>query len=131
LEVAVVHVGLHEVGRRTHIDVTQCGYLELGVEFGSEPDPPRIRIQLAAIALQRAQKRSNTGVVVSLSRRIGPTAAPVGLVLIVILQRRIPRDAEIAGCEVGEERLFTGPAIAVTLVASCLTAEKRIPICFL
>ena len=56
LEVAVVHVGLHEVGRRTHVDVAQRGYLELGVEFGSEPDPPRIRIQLAAIALQRAEK---------------------------------------------------------------------------
>src|SRR6266404_5033538 len=117
LEVAVVHVGLHEVGCRTHVDVAQRGYLEFGVEFGSEPDPPRIRIQLAAIALQRAQKGSNTGVVVSLSRRISPIAAPVGLVFVVILQTWIPRYSEIAGCEVGEQRLFTGPAIAVTLVA--------------
>src|SRR5713101_7404604 len=131
LEVAVVHVGLHEVGRRTHVDVAQCGYLELGVEFVSEPDPPRIRIQLAAVALQRAQKGSNTGVVVSLSRRIGAIAAPVGPILIVVLQRWVPRYAEVAGCEVGEQRLFSGPAIAVTLVASCLTAEQSIPICFL
>src|SRR6266478_4814730 len=56
LEVAVVHVGLHEVGCRTHVDIAQRGYLELCVEFGSEPDPLRIRIQLAAIALQSAQK---------------------------------------------------------------------------
>src|SRR6266849_3258019 len=131
LEVAVVHVGLHEVGRRTHIDVAQCGYLELGVEFGSEPDPPRIGIQLAAIALQPAQKRSDARVVVSLSRRISAIATPVGRIFVVILQLWIPRDAEIAGCEVGEQRFFTGPAIAVTLVASCLTAEQRIPIRFM
>src|SRR5260370_41205582 len=60
LEVAVVHVGLHEVGCRTHVDVAQRGYLEFGVEFGSEPDPARIGIQLAAIALQRARSEEHT-----------------------------------------------------------------------
>src|SRR5271165_2415211 len=39
LEVPVVHVGLHKVWRRTHVDVAQRGHLELGAEFGSQLDP--------------------------------------------------------------------------------------------
>src|SRR5271157_371643 len=59
LEIAVVHVSLHEVGRGAHVDIAQRGDLELGVEFRSKANPLRVWIQLAAIALQRAQERSD------------------------------------------------------------------------
>ena len=35
LEVAVMHVGLHKVGRGAHVDIAQGGYLKLGIEFWS------------------------------------------------------------------------------------------------
>src|SRR5271157_2614015 len=95
LEVAVMHVGLHEAGRGAHVDIAQRGYLELGIEFRSQPDPLRIWIQLAAIALQRAEKAPDAGVDEGLSRWISAKAALVGRSFEVILQRGISRHAEI------------------------------------
>src|SRR6266851_3374450 len=129
-EVAIVHVGLDETWRGTHVDVAQRGYLELGVELGRELDPRRIGIELAAIALQRTQKGSDSGIDVRRSGDIGSdvgnVAALVGLSLVIELQSRISGNAEITGGKVCKQGLFPGPAIAMTLVASRLAAEQLI-----
>src|SRR5216683_7814218 len=125
-EVAIVHVGLDETWRGTHVDIAQSGYLELRVELRREFDPLRIRIELAAIALQRAQKGSDSRIDVRRSGEIGTVAALVGLALVVVLQSRISGDAEITGGKVRKQGLFAGPAIAMTLVASRLAAKQLI-----
>src|SRR6266446_1912972 len=99
-EIAIVHVGLNEAWRWTHIDIAQSGYLELRVELRREFDPLRIRIELATIALQRAQKGSNSRIDVRRSGEIGTEAALVGPALVVELQSRISGDAEITGGKV-------------------------------
>src|SRR5713226_5722809 len=99
-EVAIVHVSLHKGWRGTHVDVAQSGNLELGVELGREFDPPRIRIQLAAIALQRAQKGADSRIDVRRSGEVGSVAALVGPALVIELQSRISGDAEITGGKV-------------------------------
>src|SRR5713226_1848938 len=99
-EVAIVHVGLDETWRGTHVDIAQSGYLELGVELWREFDPRRIRIQLAAIALQRAQKGAYSGIDVRRSCEVGSVAALVGPALVIELQSGISGDAEITGGKV-------------------------------
>src|SRR6266849_3042440 len=134
-EVAIVHVGLDEIWRGTHVDVAQRGYLELGVELGREFDPLRIRIELAAIALQRAQKVSDSGIDVrrssDVASDVGSVAALVGPALVEELQSGISGDAEITGGKVRKQGLFPGPAVAMTLVASRLAAEQLIAQFFL
>src|SRR5712692_4843706 len=129
-EVAVVHVGLHKGWRGTHVDVAQSGYLDLGVEFRRELDPLRIRIELAAIALQGAQKVSDSLIDVcrasDVASDVGSVAALVGPTLVIELQSRIFGDAEITGGKVRKQGLFPGPAVAMTLVASRLAAEELI-----
>ena len=103
-EVAIVHVSLDETWCGTHVDVAQSGYLELGVELGRELDPRRIGIELAAIALQRAQKGSDSPIDVCRSSDVGSdvgsVAALVGPTLVIELQSRIFGDAEITGGKV-------------------------------
>src|SRR5713226_9040039 len=130
-EVAIVHVGLDEAWCGTHVDVAQSGYLELRVELRREFDPLRIRIELAAIALQRAQKGSDSLIDVRRSGEIGTVAALVGLALEVELQSRISGDAEITGGKVRKQGFFPWPAVAMTLVASPLAAEQVIAQFFL
>src|SRR5260370_2291853 len=100
-EVAIVHVGLYEAWRGTHVDVAQSGYLDLGVELRCELDPLRIRIELTTIALQRAQKVSDSCIDVRRSSDgtgdVGSVAALVGLALVIQLQSGISGDAEITG----------------------------------
>src|SRR5882762_9502541 len=134
-EVAIVHVGLYEAWRGAHVDVAQSGYLELGIELRGEFDPLRIRIELTTIALQRAQKVSDSGIDVRRSSDVtgdvGSVAALVGPALVIELQSGISGDAEITGGEVRKQGLFPGPAIAMTLVASRLAAEQLISQFFL
>src|SRR5713226_3943502 len=134
-EVAVVHVVLDEGWHGTHVDVAQSGYLELGVELGRELDPRRIGIELAAIALQRAQKGSDSPIDVCRSSDVrsdvGSVAALVGPTLVIELQSRIFGDAEITCGKVCKQGLFPGPAVAMTLVASRLAAEELITQFFL
>src|SRR6266478_7711334 len=99
-EVAIVHVGLDETWRGAHIDIAQRGYLELGVELRGEFDPLGIRIELTAIALQRAQKAADSSIDVRRSGEIGSVAALVGPAFVIELQSRISGDAEIAGGKV-------------------------------
>src|SRR6266436_3469753 len=98
-EVAIVHVGLDETWRGTHVDIAQSGYLELRVELRREFDPLRIRIELATIALQRAQKGSNSRIDVcrssDVASNVGSVAALVGLAFVVELQSRISGNAEV------------------------------------
>src|SRR5260370_12632862 len=98
-EVAIVHVGFHKAWRRAHVDIAQCGYLELRVELRREFDPLRIRIDLAAIALQRAQKGPHSRIDVRPSSAIGTVATLVTLAFVVELQSRIFGDAEITACK--------------------------------
>src|SRR6266851_1735727 len=134
-EVAIVHVGLDEAWCGTHVDIAQRGYLELGVELGREFDPLRIRIELAAIALQRAQKVSDSGIDIrrssDVASDVGSVAALVGTALVIELQSRISGDAEITGGEVRKQGLFAGAAVAMTLVAARLAAEQVIAQFFL
>src|SRR5260370_13994148 len=99
-EVAIVHVGFHKAWRWAHVDIAQSGYLELRVELRREFDPLRIRIELAAIALQRAQEGPHSRIDVRPSAEIGTVPALVGLALVVELQSRISGDAEITGSKV-------------------------------
>src|SRR5713101_4196275 len=134
-EVAVVHVGLDEAWCGTHIDIAQRGHLELGGELRRELDPVKIRIELAAVALQGEQEGSDSGIDVRRSSDIGTdirsVAALVGPALVIELQSRISGDAEITGGKVRKQGLFPGPAIAMTLVASRLAAEQLIAQSFL
>src|SRR5260370_18198631 len=134
-EVAIVHVGLDETWCGTHVDVAQGGYMELGVELGRELDPFRIGIELAAIALQCAQKGSDSSIDVCRSSDVGSdvgsVAALVGPAFVIELQSRIFGDAEITGGKVCKQGLFPGPAVAMTLVASRLAAEQLIAQFFL
>src|SRR6266849_11047692 len=134
-EVAIVHIGLHKAWRGAHVDVAQSGYLKLGVELRGEFDPLRIRIELAAVALQRAQKVSDSCIDVrrtsEVASDVGSVAALVGPALVIELQSRISGDAEITGGEVRKQGLFPGPAIAMTLVASRFAAEQVIAQFFL
>src|SRR5258708_23782404 len=123
-EVAIVHVGLDETWCGTNGGIAQRGYLELRVELRREFDPLRIRIELAAVALQRAQKGSDSLIDVRRSGEIGTVAALVGLALEVELQSRISGDAEITGGKVRKQGFFPGPAVAMALVASRLAAEQ-------
>src|SRR5713226_1458639 len=119
-EVAIVHVGLYEAWCGTHVDIAQSGYLDLGIELGREFDPLRIRIELTAIALQRAQKVPDSCIDVrrssDVASDVGSVAALVGLALVIELQSRISGDAEITGGKVRKQWLFAGPAVAMTLV---------------
>src|SRR5258708_34389035 len=121
-EVAIVHVGLDETWRGTHVDVAQSGYLELRVELRREFDPLRIRIELAAITLQRTQKGSNSPIDVcrssDVASNVGSVAALVGLAFVVELQSRISGNAEVTSVKVRKNGLLAGPAIAMTRVAS-------------
>src|SRR5713101_3074583 len=134
-EVAIVHVGLDEAWRGTHVDIAQSGYLDLRVELRREFDPRRIRVELAAIALQRAQEVSDSGIDIlrssDVASDVGSVAALVGPALVIELQSRISGDAEITGGKVRKQGLFPGPAIAMTLVASRLAAEQLITQFFL
>src|SRR6202011_6314909 len=99
-EVAIVHVGFHETRHGTHVDIAQSGNLELGVELRRAFDPLRIRIEVAAIALQRAQEGADSGIDVRRTSEVGSVVALVGLALIIKLQSRISGDAEITGGKV-------------------------------
>src|SRR5213593_1016685 len=46
LKVAVVHIGLDEIGARPLVDISQCGHLELAVESRSQLRPICIRAKL-------------------------------------------------------------------------------------
>jgi hypothetical protein len=46
LKVAIVHIGLHEIGTRPLVNVSQGRHLELAVELRSEPRPLGIRVEL-------------------------------------------------------------------------------------
>src|SRR5258708_27811570 len=121
-EGAIVHVGLDETWRGTHVDIAQSGYLDLRVELRREFDPRRIRVELAAIALQRAQEVSDSGIDVGCSSDVasdvGSVAALVGPALVIELQSRISGDAEITGGKVRKQGPFPPPAIPLALVAS-------------
>src|SRR5258708_20808165 len=129
-EVAIVHVGLDETWRGTHVDVAQSGYLELRVELRREFDPLRIRIELAAITLQRTQKGSNSPIDAcrssDVASNVGSVAALVGLAFAVELQSRISGDAEVTSGKVCKQGLLAGPPIPMTLVAPPLPPEKLI-----
>src|SRR5260370_15957543 len=125
-EVAIVHVGLDETWRGTHVDIAQSGYLELGVELRREFDPLRIRIELAAIALQRAQKGSDSLIDVRRSGEIGTVAALVGLALEVELQSRISGDAEITGGKVRKQGVLPLRTVSLTLACTRLAAAQVI-----
>src|SRR5216684_3633306 len=134
-EVAIVHVGLYEAWCGTHVDVAQSGYVDLGIELRGEFDPLRIRIELTTIALQRAQKVSDSCIDVrrtsEVASDVGSVAALVGPALVIELQSRISGDAEITGGKVRKQGLFPGPAIAMALVASRLAAEQLVAQFFL
>src|SRR5260370_34203587 len=104
LEVAIVHVSLHKAWRGAHVDIAQSGHLELGVELRSAFKPLSIRIELAAIALQRAEEGADSLIDVCRSREvgadIGSVAALVGLALVIELQSGISGNAEITGGKV-------------------------------
>src|SRR6202030_3171691 len=100
--------------------------LKLGVKFGSEFEPLRVGIQLTAIAVQGAQKKSDTGIDVRFAGDVRCVPKLVGRALVIDLQSRISRDAKIAGGKVRKQRLFARPAIAMALVASRLAAEQLI-----
>src|SRR5258708_23107450 len=89
-EVAIVHVGLYEAWCGTHVDVAQSGYLDLGIELRVAFDPLRIRIELTTIALQRAQKASDSCIDVrrtsEVASHVASVAAFVGLLLVIDLQ---------------------------------------------
>src|SRR5216683_2252252 len=134
-EVAIVHVGLHKAWRGTHVDIAQSGYLDLRVELRREFEPLRIWVELAAIALQRAQEVSDSGIDIlrssDVASDVGSVAALVGPALVEELQSGISGDAEITGGKVRKQGLFPGPAVAMTLVASRLAAEELITQFFL
>ena len=46
LEVAVVHIGLDEIGARPFVDISHRAHLELAVESRSQLRPIRIRVKL-------------------------------------------------------------------------------------
>src|ERR1700760_1865237 len=59
-----------------------------------------------------------------MSHRIGDIAQSVRLILFIIRQPRVGWGTDIAGGEVSEQRVFAGPAVTVTFVASCLASEE-------
>src|SRR5580700_8555956 len=56
--------------------------------------------------------------------RIGGISQCVALIFLIIRKPRVGRSADIAGGEIGEQRVFAGSAVTVTLVASPLAAEQ-------
>src|SRR6202158_879299 len=56
--------------------------------------------------------------------RIGDIAQCVGQICRVVRKPRIGRGSDVAGGEVGEQRVLAGPAVAVTGVALRLAAEQ-------
>lgn len=46
LKIAIVHIGLDEIGTRPFVYIPQGGNLELAVELWSEPRPIGIRVEL-------------------------------------------------------------------------------------
>src|SRR4029077_18788436 len=115
----------------THIDIAQSRDLELRVELRREFDPLRIRIDLTAVALQCAQKESDSAIDVRVSGRVGGVPELVRPALVVELQSRTSGDAEIAGGEIRKQRLFAGPTIAMALVASRFAAKQLVAQFFL
>src|SRR6266481_255862 len=99
-EISVMHVGFHKAWRGPHVDVAQSGYLDFPLELRREFNPPGIGIELTAVALQRPQEGSDSGIDVRRSGEIGTVAALVGPALIQVLQSWISGDAEITGGKV-------------------------------
>src|SRR6202158_487298 len=63
--------------------------------------------------------------------RIGDVAQCVGPVLLIVRKPRGGWSTDIAGGEGGEQRVFAGPAVTVTLVAFCLAAEQVVALLLL
>jgi len=70
-EIAIVHIGFHQSLAWTHVDIAQSRYLDFRVELRREFNPLRIRIQLAAIALQRAQEEPDSVSTYAAPARLG------------------------------------------------------------
>src|SRR5258708_34723307 len=65
------------------------------------------------------------------SLRIGDIAQRVGPIFFVVRKSRVGGGTDIAGGEVGEQRVLAGAAVTVTLLASCLSAEQVVSLLLL
>src|ERR1700730_15457396 len=107
VQVPVVDVSFHEVQAGSHIDITQCGYLELPVVERREVAPlQRVRV------VRTAQHGSHSQVGECQALRIGDVSELVRSRLTVIWKRKVPRNTDVGRREIGEERRQIGGAEA-------------------
>src|ERR1700737_1771146 len=71
-----------------------------------------------------AEESADTAIDERRSLWIGDIAQCVGPVLLIVRKPRVSGSTDIAGGEIGEQRVFAGPAVTVTLVAFVLAAEE-------
>src|SRR5258705_9895830 len=55
----------------------------------------------------------------------------VGHIFLLMREPRVGWRTDVAGGEVGDQRVLAGPAVAVTFVASCLTSEQIVSLLLL
>src|SRR5262245_15968783 len=139
LKVAVVHIGLDEIGTRPPVHIPQGRYLELAVELRSEPRPIGIRVELRI-----PEEVACPFVYIRWACWVGGVSVSVRLIKVEKWNRWIPGDAEIGRGEVGKQRRLAsgisggdlagwlaGQALGSIQVASVALrlAAKQVPSC--
>src|SRR5690349_2023142 len=72
------------------------------------------------------KKAADTGIDESRPGRVGDVAARAGPSLGVVGKARVCRSPDVAGGEIGEQRIFARPAVAVAGVALRLSPEQSV-----
>src|SRR5690349_11636376 len=111
LKVPIVHIGLHEIDAGTFVYIPQRRRFVFSEERLSHRRPIPVRILWASQEAAHSQIQKLEAV------RVGDIAESVGRVFLVKRLGRIRRQAQVGSCKIGEQRLFTGAAVAMAFVA--------------
>ena len=117
LEVAVVHVRLHEIRPRALVDIPHRRNPEATVELRCKLFPSLIRV------FRASQEIADAFVYNGLALWIGHIAERVGLCLMIESEIRVARNAEIGCRVVREERMMLSLRVDMAVEAFRLTIE--------
>src|ERR1700756_2384513 len=123
-EISVVRVSLHEAQVQALVHIAQCRYLESPLIVWRQLQPSLIYRGRLAEQMPFGEKIADAAIDKCRSGRIGDIAQWIGPIFRIVRKPRVRRGSDVAGSEVGEQRVLAGPAVAVTGVALRLSAEQ-------
>ena len=116
-------VGLHEGWIGPLVNIAQCRHLHSRLGVWRQLEPSLVHRGGLAQQMSLLEKSADTAIDERRPLRIGGITQCVGPVFLVVRKPRVGRSADIAGGEVGEQRVLTRSAVTVTAVALRLAAE--------